>query len=135
MKTAQQEMFETEKHQQPIRVFTDGAGARLDGKGSGYAFLCPDTGEKQVIPENGLTNNQAEYKGVILALESVSKGSIVEICSDSQVVCAQLNGQFRVRDPKLTELRQLVREIVARKNLDVRFVWIPRAENLAGKLL
>jgi ribonuclease HI len=135
MKPVQQEMFETEKHQQSIRVFTDGSGARLDGKGSGYAFICPDTGEKQVIPENGLTNNQAEYKAVILALESVSKGSIIEISLDSQVICAQLNGQFRVRDPKLTELLQLVREIVARKNLNVKFVWIPRAENLAGKLL
>jgi ribonuclease HI len=136
MKPTQQEIFETaEKAQEPIRVFVDGAGARLDGKGSAYAFFRPDTGEKQVIREDGLTNNQAEYRGIILVLETFPNASTVEVRTDSQVVCAQLNGQYKVRDPKLALLLETVKDVIQRKNLAVQFLWVPRAENLAGKLL
>lgn len=136
MNPTQHEFFETANtDQEAIRVFVDGAGARFDGKGSAYAFFRPDTGEKQIIREDGLTNNQAEYKGVILVLETFPSASTVEVRTDSQVVCAQLNGQYKVRDPKLASLLGTVKEVIQRKNLTVRFVWIPRAENLAGKLL
>lgn len=135
MKEEQQEMFQVEKTSQPIRIFTDGSGARQDGKGSGYAFLRTDTGEKQVIREDGLTNNQAEYKGFLSAVESLPAGTVAEICNDSQVVCSQLNGQYAVRDPKLFMLWQSVQDVIRRKKLTVTFVWVPRAENLAGKLI
>jgi ribonuclease HI len=135
MKPEQQEMFESEKPPQPIRVFTDGAGARLDGKGSAYGFLRSDTGERQVVREDGLTNNQAEYKAVILALESLHNGMLVEICCDSQVVCAQLNLQYIVRDPKLASLWASVQGVIRRKNLTVTCMWVPRQENLAGKII
>jgi ribonuclease HI len=128
-------MFEPEKQELPIQIFTDGAGARPDGKGSGYAFIRTDTSEKQATREDGLTNNQAEYKGILMALESLSKGSVAEIYTDSEIICSQLNGQYKVRDPKLLALWNLVQEVTRRKNLRVKFVWVPRAENLAGKIL
>jgi ribonuclease HI len=135
MKLPQQEMFEPEKQELPVRIYTDGAGGRPDGKGSGYAFLRTDTGEKQATREDGLTNNQAEYKGILMAFESLPKGFVVEICTDSEIICSQLNGQYKVRDPKLLALWNSVQEVIRRKNLRVKFVWVPRAENLAGKLL
>jgi ribonuclease HI len=135
MKPHQEEMFEVEKTIQPIRIFTDGAGSRPDGKGSGYAFLQTDTGETQVIREDGLTNNQAEYKGVLLAIESLPTGTAVEICTDSELICAQLNCRYTVRDARLALLWKLVQEIIQSKHLRVTFVWVPRQENLAGKLL
>jgi ribonuclease HI len=136
MNPTQQDAFSpAEIEQEPIHVFVDGAGARFDGKGSAYAFVRPDTGEKQVIREDGLTNNQAEYMGIILALETFPKGCAVEIRTDSEVVCAQLNGRYKVRDPKLALLLETAKEVIQRNNLKAQFVWIPRAENLAGKLL
>lgn len=135
MSIEQKEMFTVDKPPQAIRIFTDGAGARLDGKGSGYAFLRTDTGEKQVVREDGLTNNQAEYKGILLALESLPQGTIVEVCTDSQVICAQLNRQYAVRDPKLADMYESIQGVIKRKSITVSFLWVPRAENLAGKML
>jgi ribonuclease HI len=135
MKVRQQEMFQPEESEQPLRIFTDGAGARPDGKGSGYGFLRTDTGEKQVTREDGLTNNQAEYKGIILALESLPRGTVVEVCTDSEVICAQLNRTYSVRNPKLALLWNDVQEVIQRKSLKTTFVWVPRQENPAGKLL
>jgi ribonuclease HI len=134
MNTKQQDLFQVGEAEEVVRIFTDGAGARPDGKGSGFGYLRPDTGEKQAIREDGLTNNQAEYRGIILALESLPGGTVVEICTDSEVICAQLNGKYKVRDPKLTVLHSSVHDVIHRKRLQVSFKWVSRAENLAGKL-
>jgi len=134
MNANQQGLSQTEQTEQVVRIFTDGAGARPDGKGSGFGYLRPDTGEKQAIREDGLTNNQAEYKGIILALETLPAGSIVQICTDSELICAQLNGLYHVRDPKLALLCTTVQDVIRRKGLRAKFAWVPREENLAGKL-
>jgi ribonuclease HI len=130
----QREMFEL-KRQQPIRFFVDGAGARPDGKGSGYLSLRTDTGEKQFVREDGLTNNQAEYKAILLVVESVPKNTALEICTDSVVVCQQLNGKYAVREPKLMTICNSIQEVIRKKNLSATFLWVRREENLAGKLL
>jgi ribonuclease HI len=134
MSTDQKDSVQDGLPDQVIHVFTDGTGARPDGKGSGFAWLRPDTGERQIIREDGLTNNQAEYRGVILALESLPIGAAVEIRTDSEVICEQLRGQYKVRDPKLIVLWTAVQDVIGRKNLRVRFIWVPREENPAGKL-
>ena len=68
-----------------IRIYTDGSGARLNGEGSGFAWFREDTGESHVEFVGGLTNNQAEYKAILSALESVPTGNRVEILCDSQL--------------------------------------------------
>lgn len=45
----------------PIRIHVDGAGARPDGKGSGFAWIEEGTGKRHVCRQDGLTNNEAEY--------------------------------------------------------------------------
>jgi ribonuclease HI len=123
------------EHKKPIRIHADGAGARPDGKGSGFAWLNLDTGEKHIEQHPGLTNNVAEYRGVISALKPVPKGSVVELCVDSSLVVSQLRGEYRIRDPKLERLATEVKTLVELKNLTLTVKWVPRAENLAGKLL
>jgi ribonuclease HI len=118
-----------------IRIYTDGSGARPDGKGSGFAWLRRDTGQTHVEFADGFTNNQAEYKAILSALESVPKGSKVEVLTDSQVVCYQLSGEFRISDPDLADLFSLVRAVIEEKELSVRLEWVPRAQNLADKLI
>jgi ribonuclease HI len=119
----------------PITMFFDGAGCRPSGDGSGYAWLCPDTGQRHVERVRGLTNNQAEYKGFLAALQHVPEDSAVEVFSDSQLICGQFAGQYRVKDYALQELFSEVLALILNKRLKVNLQWVPRSRNLAGKLL
>ncbi|HXW55541.1 MAG TPA: RNase H family protein [Candidatus Cybelea sp.] len=118
-----------------IRVYTDGAGQRPDGKASGLAWFREDTSEKHVELIDGLTNNVAEYKAVISALRQLPDHINVEIFTDSLLVVSQLSGEYRILDPKLMKLASEVKTIVEQKRLTVKFTWVARAENRAGKLL
>ena len=118
-----------------IRIFTDGAGKRPDGNGSGFAWVREDTREIHVERVPGLSNNEAEYRGVISAIKPLLKGSRVEVLSDSLLVVSQLRGEYRIRDPKLEKLATEVKTIADQKQLELKVTWIPRRENLAGKRL
>jgi ribonuclease HI len=118
-----------------VRIFTDGAGKRPDGNGSGLAWVREDTREQHVERIPGLSNNEAEYRGVISAIKPLPKGSAVEVLSDSLLVVSQLRGEYRIRDPRLERLATEVRTIAEQKQLVLKVTWIPRRENLAGKLL
>ena len=118
-----------------MRIFCDGAGHRPDGKGSGFAWLREDTGERHVEPVDGLTNNTAEYRAVISALKRVRPGSDVEVLTDSLLVVSQIRGEYRILDPKLAKLAAEVKTLAEQKRLTLKLTWIRRAENLAGKLL
>jgi ribonuclease HI len=122
----------------PIRIYTDGSGCRPDGMGSGFAFVRENGIEPKVIrvfKEDRLTNNQAEYKAILSALDFVPLGSTVEILTDSENTCFQLKGERRVKDPKLADLHAAIHSMVKKNELHVAFTWIPRRENKAGKLI
>ena len=120
---------------QKIRIFTDGSGCRPDGKGSGFAWLREDNRSKKIVWEDNLTNNQAEYKAILLAIESLDPSARTEILTDSENTCLQLRGERRVRDPHLAELNAAIQAVITKNHLNVTFTWIPRRDNLAGKLL
>jgi ribonuclease HI len=119
----------------PVKMFFDGAGCRPNGEGSGFAWLRPDTNERRVERVKGLTNNQAEYKAFLAALQHVPEGSTVEMFSDSQLICSQFAGQYRVKDYALQDLFSEVLALILSKRLRVTLQWVPCAQNLAGKLL
>jgi ribonuclease HI len=118
-----------------LRFFTDGRGSRPDGKGSAIAYLREDTGQTYMVPIDGMTNNEAEYKSIHAALESASHHANVEIKTDSQLVCYQLIGTFRVNNPALELLRTTILKTIADRHLSVTFTWIPRNQNRADKCL
>ncbi len=119
----------------PVEIFCDGAGARPDGKGSGYAWVRTDNGHKDIKWIDGLTNNQAEYRAILSAVESLPKGTCAKIFSDSENTCCQLNGKRRVLDPALRVLHQQICGAIKNQNLTVTFMWVPRRENRAGKMI
>ncbi len=59
------------------------------------------------------TNNEAEYRAVIAALEeAISLGARhVDIKSDSELVVRQLNGEYRVKKQNLKPLYQRVKQL------------------------
>jgi ribonuclease HI len=118
-----------------VRIFTDGSGSRPDGKGSGFAWFRRDTGQKKIVREDGLTNNQAEYRAILAAVETLPTGTKAEILTDSENTCFQLKGIHRVLDPRLADLNSRINFLIEKRQLSIEFIWIPRRENLAGKLI
>lgn len=95
---------------------------------TGYVTEDNRSSTFQLPPGN--TNNTAEYRAVLRAILQVPE--VTEILSDSQLVVNQLNHNFHIKDP---HLRELALQVWAQAKNKVKFTWIPRKENKAGKLL
>jgi len=76
------------------------------------------------------TNNQAEYKAIIAALETAIGLGVrqVELNSDSELVVRQINGQYRVKKEALKLLYQRVKELQGRLE-GFTINRIPRQQN------
>ena len=125
-----------------IEIFTDGLSEpRNPGIGT-YGFVVYRDG-KAVRRSHGfdgdpVSNNHAEYAGLIEALKSVDEFTDEEILvkSDSKMLVNQMLGQWKVSKKaynnktegsyaeKYLEAREL-----ARKFSRLRFEWIPREQN------
>ncbi len=76
------------------------------------------------------TNNQAEYRAIIAALEEAARlgAKQVKINSDSQLVVRQINGEYRVKKASLKPLYQQVKKL--QSSLDgFTITYIPRQQN------
>lgn len=114
-----------------ISVYVDGSG----GSNSGFGFFVKETGESFYEKKSEITNNQAEYMAIISALKKfVDTDNQITIYSDSKNTVNQLNHEFAINNEKL---RDLAREswVIIAKFSNLLIVWIPRKENLAGKML
>jgi ribonuclease HI len=123
-----------------IIIYTDGGSRGNPGKAAIGVVFCNE--KDQVIKKFGeylgddLTNNDAEYKAIIFALKkfkavfgkSIAETSDVEIRADSELVVKQLNGEYRLTDPKI---QQFFIEIWNLKFdfQSVKFKHIPREKN------
>ncbi len=76
------------------------------------------------------TNNQAEYRAVIAALEeAVSLGAKkVDIMLDSQLVVRQLSGQYRVKNAALKPLFQEAKRLLGQME-GLTITHVPRDQN------
>jgi len=84
------------------------------------------------------TNNQSEYNGLIMGLDTISKlvPKLVQIYSDSELLVKQINGLYKVKDKNIVQLFQRVRNILESINFSVEFIHIPRSKNFfADKLV
>lgn len=117
-----------------IKVFTDG-GARGN---PGPAAIGVVIGAKKYSKYLGrATNNQAEYQAVIFALEQAKKLKLqeLEINLDSELVCKQLNRQYKVKNANLQKLF-LKAYNLSQNFKQIKFKHIRREKNkLADKLV
>ena len=114
-----------------VSVYVDGAG----GEKSGFGFFVKETGESFYEKKLGITNNQAEYYAIISALKKFQDSSEeITIFSDSKNTVNQLNHEFAINNEKLRILAQ-ESWLLIQKIPELKIKWIPRKENLAGKML
>ena len=57
----------------------------------------------------------------------------VLVCSDNEVVVKQLSREYHIGNDRLRKLALQIWQQM--QNVDVKFQWIPRAENMAGMML
>ena len=100
-----------------------GAGAVVEfGDGRTPRELCSYLGET--------TNNVAEYRALLLALEEAATYSVssITVLSDSELLVRQLRGEYKV---KAEHLRPLHAEACHRLRVfpAVRILHVPREEN------
>jgi len=120
-------------------IFIDGACSGNPGP-MRIAVFSNDPKIKTVMPILSGTNNIAEYHALIYALAIAQhlEDNII-IKSDSKLVVEQVNGNWKVKDPKLIPLcKDALILINARKQLfgvSTELQWLPREQNLAGHML
>jgi ribonuclease HI len=99
-------------------AYIDG-GARGNPGPAGYGVRLerPDGSlVEEVCASIGIaTNNVAEYRGLLAALEyaAAHRFAVVTIRSDSLLLVKQMMGEYRVKHPGLQPLHQAARRLVA----------------------
>jgi ribonuclease HI len=75
-----------------------------------------------------MTNNMAEYIGIIKGLEAVKEydPEVLTVISDSQVCIRQLQGKYQCRAPNLIPLYNDTKELSKLVGCDITFIWEPR---------
>ncbi|MFS0884899.1 bifunctional RNase H/acid phosphatase [Aeromicrobium sp. 179-A 4D2 NHS] len=95
--------------------------------------LVADRGETIGIA----TNNVAEYRGLICALELAREhapGEPLEVRMDSKLVIEQMAGRWRIKHPDMKPLAMRAQAIV-RDLGPVTWTWVPRAQNARADAL
>jgi len=125
-------------------IFTDGVAEPNPGPAAIGAAIKDEQGKLIASisqPIGRATNNQAEYRAVIAALEkAIGLGADqVDMRSDSELVVNQINGRYRVKNAALKSLHQQVKQLQSQLK-GFTITYIPRRQNkeadsLAGKAL
>ncbi len=115
-----------------IVVMVDGA-ARGNPGPAGAGFLIRAGRETTLRRGEYLgeaTNNVAEYNALILGLEAaIDMGAIqARVYSDSELLIKQMNGEYRVKNPRLRELFALAQKAAGQLK-KVSYSHIPREKN------
>ncbi len=116
-------------------IRTDG-GARGNPGPAGIGVVIEDAETGEVLEEHAeylgeTTNNQAEYKAVILGLDRAValKASSVTVVADSELLVRQATGEYKVKNPGLAQrfLELKNREVLLGRR--VKYRHVRREEN------
>ncbi len=121
-------------------IYTDG-GARGNPGPAAVGVVIYDAGFKEIQRFKKYlgttTNNQAEYRALLAALELATKlGHETLVCHlDSELVVKQLQGKYKIKEPTLQPLAADVLRLTSRFK-QVEFVHVRREKNkLADQLV
>jgi len=99
-----------------IIIYTDGGSRGNPGPAAIGVVFCNEKNQiikkySQYLGEN-LTNNEAEYQAVIFALKKfkalfgkkLAKNTEIELRLDSELLIKQLEGEYKILEPKIQPL-------------------------------
>jgi len=113
-------------------INVDGASRGNPGRAGAGAVLRNPSGRalelKKYLGET--TNNAAEYRALIMALEEARRLGAVEaeVRSDSELMVRQMNGVYRVKSPQLRPLHEKAASLASGFK-SIKFVHVGREEN------
>ncbi len=123
-----------------LSLLVDGGSRGNPGFGYGSFRLTDREGHDRIVRlefEDLVTNNQAEYRTLIAALEAAIAHALehgwpperlsLSITSDSKLVVEQITGRWQVRQPQLRHLYRRARALLGRFG-EVEITWRPRSE-------
>lgn len=123
-----------------LQIYSDG-GSRGNPGLSAYGFLIFDENEKLIDFDAKLigiaTNNQAEYEGVLNALNKAILIGADEIVFflDSELIVKQMNGEYKIKNQKIKIYKEKIDDL-KKKLKSCKFKHIVREKNhFADKLL
>ena len=121
-------------------IYTDGGSRGNPGKAAIGVVICNEKDQEvkkygEYLGDN-LTNNEVEYSAVVFALKkfkalfgkSLAENTDIEIRSDSELVVKQLNGEYKLSDPKIQQFFIEIWNLKMDFKL-VKFKHIPREKN------
>jgi ribonuclease HI len=118
-----------------VRVVVHVDGGARGNPGPAAAAAVVSTPEGEVLDEahellGVVTNNVAEYRGLLLGLERARAlgADEVEVVNDSELIAKQVNGEYKVKHPDMKPLHAAARESLGRF-ASWRVRTVPRAEN------
>ena len=122
-----------------LTIFTDGAARGNPGPAAIGAVINDEKGNLVASISRRLgvtTNNQAEYRAIIAALEkSVNLGARqVTLFSDSELVVKQINGQYKIKQAALRILYHNIVRLIGKLE-SFKIICIPRERNAAADAL
>ncbi len=116
-----------------ITAYFDG-GARSNPGPAGYGVYIVDEVGNVLAELHGslgiATNNVAEYRGLIAALQWAVDHNITQMTvkGDSLLIVEQMRGNYKVKNEGLKPLHLQARMLVMQIG-DVRFAHVPREQN------
>jgi ribonuclease HI len=121
-----------------IIVFTDGGARGNPGPAALGVFIQDENGKElarigKTIGET--TNNVAEYSAIIEGFNWLLKNKerlnieSVNFYMDSQLACSQLNGIYKVKNPKIREFVFEIRQKEAELGIPVTYAHVRREQN------
>jgi len=129
-----------------LTAYSDGASRGNPGKAAIGIVLLGE--KKTVLYEHReyigvATNNQAEYRAVIKALEIARQyqAKVVDCYMDSELLVKQLKGEYRTRNPGLKKLKDEIKEKerafqrVTYNHVGRGDAYIERCDHLANRAL
>lgn len=115
------------------RLFTDGASKGNPGPAGAGWILVNDLDSVPLKDSKYLgeaTNNEAEYQALILGLKNALSHGVqaIRIHMDSELLVRQINGVYRVKNPRLKVFFHQVQDLL-RQFHQYAIMHIPREQN------
>jgi len=125
-----------------LKIYTDGGSRGNPGPGAIGIVIKNKNG--QIVFQAGktigrATNNQAEYRALITALEWLKKNASdvkrLDFLLDSKLVVFQMRGKYKIKSPKIRPLWQQAKNLEFCLGAKINYHLIPRSLNYEPDLL